>query len=116
MLENFSNEISPSTGMLEAKKGDTIHFKFDYAKDIDKLQINSNTFTNPPLWRIEENDDGKMVRRRDTSADRRQVYIPFIKGGNTYQFNYVVTQQSVYYLELLFDYKKAMRYRIRVIE
>lgn len=116
MLEKISNEVSPATGMLEEKKGDTIHFKFDYADVIEKIQVNSNVFTNPPLWTIEEDDNGRKVKRKDTSAIRRQVYIPFTRNGNTYEFDYVVKEQSLYYLEILFDTKKALRYRVRVTE
>lgn len=116
MLEKISNEVSPSTGLLEVKKDSVIHFKFDYTEAINKLQINSNVFTNPPLWNVEEDDNGRKVKRKDTSAIRRQVYIPFKKNGNTYEFDYTVKEQSLYYLELLFDNKKAMRYKVRVIE
>ena len=116
MLEKVSNEVSPSTGVLEVKKDSVIHFKLDYAEDIKKLQINSNIFTNPPIWNIEEDDNGRKMKRKDTSAARRQVYIPFTKNENTYEFDYTVKEQSLYYLELLFDNKKAMRYKVRVIE
>jgi hypothetical protein len=116
MLEKISNEVSPTTGVLEVKKDSVIHFKFDYTDDISKLQINSNTFTNPPLWIIEEDDNGRKFKRKDTAAIRKQVYIPFTKNGNTYKFDYAVKEQSLYYLELLFDNKKALRYRVRVIE
>ena len=101
---------------MEVKKDSVIHFKFDYADEIKKLQINSNIFTNPPLWNIEEDDNGRKVKRKDTSAYRRQVYIPFSRKANTYEFDYIVREQSLYYLELIFDNKKAMRYKVRVIE
>jgi hypothetical protein len=116
MLEKISNEISPSTGVLQVKKDSVIHFKFDYVENLDKLQINSNTFTNPPLWNIEEDENGRRVKRIDTSAIRRQVYIPYVRKGHTYEFDYVVKEQSLYYLELIFDNKKAMRYKVSVSE
>lgn len=109
MLENISNE-KPATGMIIIKKGDTIHFSFDYKLPVSKIQINSNIFRNPQLWFV---DDRTGKRVKDPSAESRQVYIPFIKTGNTYTFDYVVTDISTYYLELLFDGKRAIRYRLR---
>ena len=53
---------------------------------------------------------------RDTSADRKQVYIPFIKNGDVYEFNYVVENTALYYLDIIFDYKKALRFKIKLIE
>ena len=53
----------------------------------------------------------KMVK--DAWAEKKQVYIPFSRKGNLYEFDYVVMDNSLYYLELLFDYKQAIRYRVR---
>ena len=112
VLENLVEE-SPRTGVLKVKKGDTIHFKFSYTKDIKLLQINSNIFRNPSLWTtITVKRKTKTVR--DTWAEKKQVYIPFKKDGDIYQFDYIVKENSLYYLELVFDYKPAIRYRVRV--
>jgi hypothetical protein len=112
VLENISNEM-PVTGMLSEKEGDTIHFSFDYKEDIKKIQINTNNFKNPQLWYVDEST-GKKVR--DTFAMKKQAYIPFTRTGDTYKFDYVVNENSLYYIELLFDYKKAMRYRVQIKE
>ncbi|MEO6489590.1 MAG: hypothetical protein ABIO04_06590 [Ferruginibacter sp.] len=113
ILENLT-EYVPTTGVLKVKKGDTIYFKFDYIKDIRKLQINSNIFRNPSLWTTVQVSKKKSKVVRDSWAEKKQVYIPFKKNGNTYSFFYVVTDNSLYYLELSFDYKPAIRYRVRV--
>jgi len=113
ILENMSEEV-PATGVLKVKKGDVIHFKFDYKKEIKLLQINSNIFRNPSLWTTIQVSRRKTKVVRDTWAEKKQQYIPFKKEGNTYQFDYAVTENSLYYLELVFDYKQAIRYRVRV--
>jgi len=113
VLENLDEDV-PSTGVIKVKKGDTIHFKFDYAQDIKLLQINSNVFRNPSLWTTVQVSKKKTKMVRDTWAEKKQQYISFKKKGNTYEFDYTVTENSLYYLELAFDYKPAIRYRIRV--
>jgi hypothetical protein len=113
VLENISEEI-PSTGVLKVKKGDTIHFKFNYKKDIKLLQVNSNIFRNPSLWTTVQVSRKKTKIVRDTWAEKKQQYIIFKKEGNIYEFDYPVSENSLYYLELVFDYKQAIRYRVRV--
>ena len=105
--------ISPSSGVVNAKKGDTLHFKFDYKARIKFLQANSNVFRNPDIWNVEMSG-GRKIRRLDTIALRRQQYISFTKDSDMYAFDFVVTDESLYYVELLFDYKKVMRFNIKV--
>jgi hypothetical protein len=113
VLENIT-EYAPSTGVLKVKKGDTIHFKFDYKQEINLLQVNSNIFRNPALWTTIQISKRKTKLVRDTWAEKKQQYIPFKKEGTLYEFDYPVTDNSMYYVELVFDYKQAVRYRIRV--
>jgi hypothetical protein len=113
ILENIT-EYLPQTGVLKVKKGETIHFKFDYKKDIKNLQINSNIFRNPSLWTTVQVSRKKTKLVRDTWAEKKQQYIQFKKTGNTFEFDYTVNDNSLYYLELTFDYKPAIRYRVRV--
>ncbi len=113
ILENISNE-NPSTGMLTIKKDDTLHFCFEYKKDIRYIQVNSNNYRNPSLWTTVAISKKKTKVVRDTWAEKKQVYIPFKKQGRTYSFDYVVKDNSLYYIELMFDYKRAMRYKVNV--
>lgn len=113
ILENMSGE-SPSTGVLKVKKGETIHFRFNYSKEISQVQINSNIFRNPSLWTTVQVSRRKTKLVRDSWAEKKQQYIPFTKQGTLYEFDYTVTDNSLYYLELVFDYKPAVRYRVRV--
>ncbi len=113
ILENINDEM-PSTGVLKVKKGETIHFKFSYKQNIRLIQINSNIFRNPSLWTTVQVSRKKTKIIRDTWAEKKQQYIPFLKVENTYSFDYIVNENSLYYLELVFDNKQAIRYRIRV--
>lgn len=105
--------LSPTTGFIEACYGDTIHFKFTYEEDIDKLQINSNVYRNPSIYE-EIISKGKRKLVLDTLALKKQRYIIPVKTENLYEFDYVVTEESLYYLDLLFDYNRVMRFRVKV--
>jgi hypothetical protein len=113
VLENISEE-EPATGILSVKKDDSIHFCFRYNKDIKLIQVNTNNFRNPSLWTTINVSKSKTKLVRDTWAEKKQVYIPFKKTGNTYSFDFPVKDNSLYYLELIFDYKKAIRYKVNV--
>ena len=113
VLENISNECQAS-GIIMVKKNDTINFNFDYKKDIHTIQVNSNTFRNPSMWTTVTTAKRKTKIVRDTWAEKKQVYIPFKKQGHNYTFDYVVKDMSLYYIELVFDYKKAIRYKVTV--
>ena len=113
ILENLV-ENKPRTGVLKVKKGDTIHFDFNYLKEIRQIQVNSNIFRNPSLYTTVSVGRRKTKLVRDTWAEKKQVFIPFRRQGNNYQFEYVVNDNSLYYLELVFDFKPAIRYRVRV--
>lgn len=113
LLDNIS-QIIPEQGIISIKKDDTIHFSFNYKKNIRFIQLNSNNFRNPPLWMSVPISKKKTKLVRDEWAEKKQQYIPFIKQGDYYQFDYVVKDLSLYYLELVFDYEKAIRYKINV--
>ncbi len=112
VLENIT-EILPRTGVIKANRNDTIHFAIEYRKPVSQIQVNSNIFRNPSLWVPVTVSKRKTKMVKDTWAEKKQVYIPFSRKGDLYQFDYVVTDNSLYYLELLFDYKQVIRYRIR---
>ena len=112
VLKNLT-EIIPSTGVLKCKKGDSLEFRFKYAKEIRQIQVNSNLYRNPPVM-IRQQVRGKYKWVRDEWAERKQVYVSFKRSDDTYTFSVPVTQESLYYLELVFDGQTAIRYRVRV--
>ena len=106
--------ITPESGIIKANKGDTIHFKFDYKGNFRYLQINSNSFRNPEIWKWENITKRKRVLREDTLAAKKQQYVSYKIDGDTYGFDYIVTDNSVYYLDILFDYRRVMRFKLNI--
>jgi len=104
--------ISPPSGVINAKKGDTIHFKIDYTGYVKDLQINSNIFYNPDIWVWDDAFKRKKNRRLDTLAVKKQQYIKFKQDGNVIGFDYVVTDYSLYYLDIMFDRQRVMRFKV----
>lgn len=113
VLENL-REYAPLTGVLKIRKGDSIFFHFSYAKEIKRIQVNSNIFRNPKVWVEQRSGRNKATMIKDEWAEKKQVYIPFIKKENEYSFYVKVLQESQYYIELVFDGVTAIRYRVRV--
>lgn len=106
--------IMPTSGIINAKKGDTIRFKIDYSGYFHDLQINSNIFRNPDIWVWDEVSKRKRVRRLDSAALKKQQYVQYNQTGSVYEFEYVVQNNSLYYLDILFDRQRVMRFKVNV--
>jgi hypothetical protein len=104
--------IQPVTGVVNSKKGDTIHFKIDYGGNIKNLQINSNIFQNPPLWDFEDPTIRNAVLIIDTIAQKKQQYVKYKQDGTLLEFDYVVSDNSLYYLDIMFDRRRVMRFKV----
>lgn len=103
--------LSPNSGIINAKIGDTIHFKFNFKNSIDKLQINTNVVKNPKVWKVI--DKMEVI---DEKAIKKQKYIEYKKEDNVYSFNYIIDSKSVRFIEVLFDYRLKLKYLIKVTE
>ena len=104
--------ITPPTGFITAKKGDTIRFEIKYRGYIRDLQINSNIFRNPDIWVPDQISKRKKVTRLDSLALKKQQYIEYNLTGNIYEFQYIVTDNSLRYLDILFDRQRMMRFKV----
>jgi hypothetical protein len=104
--------LLPTTGMLSVKKGDTVRFKIEYRDTVKDIQINSNLFRNPDLFTVEETSNGKHYVRRDPLAEKKQQYIAYNHTGNLYEFQYVVPDDYLEYLDIMFDHKRVMRFKV----
>lgn len=107
------NLLSPASGIITVHKGDTVHFKFEYTGNISYLQINSNLWRNPTVWRLEKASNRKSVWQQDTFALKKQQYVPFKREGNVYAFEYVVPDNSLYYLDVLFNHQRKLRFKVK---
>jgi Transglutaminase-like superfamily len=108
--------LAPSTGVITAKRGDTLRFKLEYLGRFHDLQINSNIFRNPDIWTTEKISWRKSVRRLDTAAVSRQQYVQYRKDGNIYEFEYVVADSALYYLDILFDRERILRFDVHITQ
>jgi hypothetical protein len=115
----ISNEIipyielnTPKTGIITAVKGDTIHIDFSYTKDLRVIQVNSSLFRNPNV--ITKLRPGRKSSPWviDSVALRMQRYVAVNKRGQRYSFDFAVTDNSLYYLDILFDFKQVMRFKV----
>ncbi len=106
--------VAPESGVISTKKNDTIHFKFNYSGYFQYLQINSNIFRNPQIWQWENITKRKKILKEDTLALKKQRYIPYKLNGDSYEFDYIVTENSLYYIDILFDYRRVMRFKVNI--
>jgi hypothetical protein len=108
------NLRSPASGIIKAAKGDTLHFKFDYKGNITLLQVNSNVFRNPALGEWEKKPWHRKKWIPNPHALEKQQYTPFRKNGDTYEFDYLVTDGSLYYIEVLFEHERALKFNVSI--
>ena len=94
------------------KKGDTIRFELEYAGTFKDLQINSNLFRNPEIWVWDKISRRKQVRRLDTLAVKKQRYVAYERNGNVYEFEHFVANGAPYYLDILLDRRRVMRFKV----
>ncbi len=103
--------LSPETGVLKVQVGECIKFKLDLRYLVDKIQINTNVIRNPTInWGTDENGD----RVADSRILARQKYVPFTCKNLVYEFEYEVQDSNLRSLELLFDYKLALKFKVEV--
>ena len=100
--------ISPDTGVINAKAGDTIHFKVKYSQAIEHLQINTNLSKSPSMWKYDK--DTKVLNERNF---KKQDYTDFKYQDGIYTFDYIVEKENIRYIEVLFDYELLMKFNCR---
>lgn len=103
--------LSPDSGIITAKVGDTIRFSINYRKNVKKLQINTNLKSNPKPWR--------RTKKKDIWEDellKKQKYIDFKRDANNYIFEYVVDDNRLRYVDVLFYYKHIIRFNVKIVK
>jgi hypothetical protein len=104
--------IFPKSGIIHARKGDTIRFKIKYTGHFNDLQINTNIFQNPDIWTEEYISKRKFIRVPDTLAIKKQQYVKYGKDGDTYEFAYIVRDHTLEWLDVLFDKNRVLRFKV----
>ncbi len=82
---------APDSGIIKVRIGDTIHFRFKLKNPIKNIQVNSNNYKNVEI---------SLTNKSEWA-------------NNDYQFDYVVKENSLYYIEILFDSKEGVRYKVK---
>ena len=101
--------LKPESGIINVKKGETIKFEFNYDKLVDKIQINTNLYKNPNIWRIVNEK-----RELNKKALEKQKYIDYQRVKNNYTFNITIDNENLNYIEILFDYNLVAKFKITV--
>lgn len=98
----------PQLDIIHANKDDTVYFKIHLPERIEKIQINTNVSQNPHVWKLGEKNE-IIINEHNIN---KQVYLPFTLENETYQFFYVLSENGIEYLEILFDYVPALRFKV----
>ncbi|NUY80920.1 hypothetical protein HUK80_08445 [Flavobacterium sp. MAH-1] len=103
--------LSPETGVLKVKMCDKIKFRLHLEYAIGKIQINTNVFKNPKIdWYF--NEEGERVA--DKRILGRQKYVDYVGKDQIYEFEYEVKNTNLRYIEVLFDYETALKFKVEV--
>ena len=106
--------IAPATGIITAKRGDTIRFKLHYSGDLRQLQINTSAFQNPDIWYYQYINKHKTIKTVDSLALKKQQYIKYKQQGDLYEFAYVVKDYTLDWIDLMFDKERVMRFKVKM--
>ena len=82
---------APDSGVLKTRPGDTLHFKFKFKTPVKSIQVNTNNYKNVEI---------SLTNKSEWE-------------NNVYQFDYIVKESSLYYIEILFDSKPGIRYKVK---
>jgi len=104
--------LAPASGLVKAKKGDTIRFKLKYTGPIKDLQINTNIFQNPDIWYYIHVKRCMDISEFDSLAFKKQQYVTYKLHGDTYEFFYVVRDYTLEYLDIMFDRRRVLRFKV----
>ena len=102
--------LVPTSGIIHTKRGDTLHFKIAYTGRLQFLQVNTNIFQNLDIWTDEYVTKHKAIKVLDTFAMKKQQYVKYKQTGSIYEFVYVVKDNSLAYLDILFDRQRVLRF------
>ena len=102
----------PQKGMLTYSVSDTIHFKFKLNKRVDNIQINTNLKRNPKFLFV----DKKNKTTFNQKAFNLQRYVSYSRNDSTYEFYYVIDNENLKYIDILWDYEPKIRYLVEIKE
>ncbi|MCW4470122.1 hypothetical protein OGH69_14185 [Flavobacterium sp. MFBS3-15] len=99
---------------MNAKVGDTIHFKLNYSDPVKEIQIATNVFDIQDIYDDFSNDEEKEGFRGEETLQYKKNVIPYEeKQGNLFEFDYVIDNKSIRFIDIYFDYTHVMRFKIK---
>jgi len=107
----YTDVLSPDTGVLNIKTGDTIHFEIACSKNISYIQAiaNYDDYKTPQ----EIKDSGKEWNEEEI---KKQKYLPFKKEGDIYYFNVIANNKNLRFYDIFFDHQQVLRFKINTIK
>ncbi|WP_290840198.1 transglutaminase domain-containing protein [Flavobacterium sp.] len=103
--------LSPESGVIKVKMCEFIKFKFDLRYVVRKMQVNTNLYKNPRAWVLE---NGEKVL--DGNALKKQKYVDLQDSDLFYEFEYEVLDRNLRFIEVLFDYNVALKFKVEVVD
>ncbi len=99
----------PESGIVNVKKGEKIKFEFMYDELVDKIQVNTNLYKNPSIWKTI-----KGKRELDKKAIEKQKFINYQQVQNTFSFDITTDNEKLNYIEIIFDHNRVAKFKIIV--
>lgn len=102
--------ISPNSGIIEAKAGDTLHFEIKNIKIVSYIQAVSNleNYKTPSEIRL----SGKEWNEEEI---RKQKYLPFKMHDDTYTFDVFVDTKVKYY-DIMLNHNRMLRFKVNIVK
>lgn len=104
------DSLLPINGIINTNVGDSITFKFNYSGIINRIQINTNIKKNPKAFRLNKDNFYELIEKNYNL----QEFISYSKKKNYYEFKYLIYNDKIRYIEILFDFKTKIKYLVNV--
>lgn len=107
----YTEIITPKSGIINAKIGDTLRFKINYSGIVEYIRIDTNVHKRINLPNI-------ITHEENTAEENRKLNngILYTKEKDLYSFNYVLTDSRIKYLDILFDAHPVIRFKVNIIK
>ena len=104
--------LSHDSGIIEVCKGDTLHFKIMFRDFLwSKVQVNTNVKPNPNPWRF----SGTSYYLEQVLLDK-QKYVEHTFNNYIFEFDYIIREDNVRYIDILFDYNRMIRFKVKMLK
>lgn len=109
IIDNLEN-LNPKTGILKVVLGDTLTFSFSLNQNLKKIQINTNLKRNPSPFYTDQEGIIKISEKKM----EKQEYIAFTNINHAYELNYIIDNENIRFIDILWDFNTKIRYLITV--